>query len=136
MTQPLGRRLLDSALAAAAVAIVTHFVTVVLFSAINGATIEVLAQVNGIFGFSSLLLFVFLAVVGTAGVLENRWVALAVAVLAAFVSSWLGAMLAIIAAGNPISAELIDYLWVSALGFNLLFQVVAVLSTLTVVRHV
>ena len=136
MTQPLGRRLLDSALAAAAVAIVTHFVTVVLFSAINGATIEVLAQVNGIFGFSSLLLFVFLAVVGTAGVLENRWVALAVAVLAAFVSSWLGAMLAIIAAGNPISAELIDYLWVSALGFNLLFQVVAVLSTLTVGRRV
>ena len=46
MTQPLGRRLLDSALAAAAVAIVTHFVTVVLFSAINGATIEVLAQVE------------------------------------------------------------------------------------------
>ncbi len=136
MTQPFGRRLLDSALAAAAAALVTHVVTVVLFSAINGATVEVLVQVNGIFGFSSLLLFVFLTVVGTAGVLENRWVALGVAVLAAFVSSWLGAMLAIIAAGNPISGELIDYLWVSVLGFNLLFQVVAVLSTLTVGRRV
>lgn len=136
MTQPFGRRLLDSALAAAAAALVTHVVTVVLFSAINGATVEVLVQVNGIFGFSSLLLFVFLTVVGTAGVLENRWVTLGVAVLAAFVSSWLGAMLAIIAAGNPISGELIDYLWVSVLGFNLLFQVVAVLSTLTVGRRV
>ncbi|MGV3732426.1 MAG: dimethylargininase [Microcella sp.] len=136
MTLHLGRRLLDSALAAAAAALVTHVVTVVLFSAINGATVEVLVQVNGIFGFSSLLLFVFLTVVGTAGVLENRWVALGVAVLAAFVSSWLGAMLAIIAAGNPISGELIDYLWVSVLGFNLLFQVVAVLSTLTVGRRV
>jgi dimethylargininase len=136
MTQPFGRRLLDSALAAAAAALVTHVVTVVLFSAINGATVEVLVQVNGIFGFSSLLLFVFLTVVGTAGVLENRWVALGAAVLAAFVSSWLGAMLAIIAAGNPISGELIDYLWASVLGFNLLFQVVAVLSTLTVGRRV
>lgn len=136
MTQPFGRRLLDSALAAAAAALVTHVVTVVLFSAINGATVEVLVQVNGIFGFSSLLLFVFLTVVGTAGVLENRWVTLGVAVLAAFVSSWLGAMLAIIAAGNPISGELIDYLWASVLGFNLLFQVVAVLSTLTVGRRV
>ncbi len=136
MTQPLGRRLLDSALAAAAVALVTHVVTVVLFSAINGATAEILVQVNGIFGFSSLLLFVFLAVVGIAGVFDNRWITLAVVVLAAFVSSWLGAMLAIVAAGNPISGELIDYLWLSVFGFNLLFQVVAVLSALTVGRRV
>ena len=43
---PLVRRLLDSALAALAVALVTHVVTVVLFSAINGATIEVLARTH------------------------------------------------------------------------------------------
>ena len=136
MTQPLSRRLLDSALAAAAVAIVTHFVTVVLFSAINGATLEVLVQVNGVFGFSSMLLFVFLAIVGTAGVLDNRWITLAVGLLAAFVSSWLGAMLAIVSAGNPISGALIDYLWLSVFGFNLLFQVVAVLATLLVGRRI
>ena len=136
MTQPFGRRLLDSALAAAAVAIVTHFVTVVLFSAINGATLEVLVQVNGVFGFSSMLLFVFLAIVGTAGVLDNRWITLAVGLLAAFVSSWLGAMLAIVSAGNPISGALIDYLWLSVFGFNLLFQVVAVLATLLVGRRI
>ncbi|GAA1734393.1 dimethylargininase [Microcella frigidaquae] len=136
MTQPLSRRLLDSALAAAAVAIVTHFVTVVLFSAINGATLEVLVQVNGVFGFSSMLLFVFLAIVGTAGILDNRWITLAVGLLAAFVSSWLGAMLAIVSAGNPISGALIDYLWLSVFGFNLLFQVVAVLATLLVGRRI
>ncbi len=136
MTQPFGRRLLDSALAAAAVAIVTHFVTVVLFSAINGATLEVLVQVNGVFGFSSMLLFVFLAIVGTAGVLDNRWITLAVGLLAAFVSSWLGAMLAIVSAGNPITGALIDYLWLSVFGFNLLFQVVAVLATLLVGRRI
>nr|WP_279535951.1 dimethylargininase [Microcella frigidaquae] len=128
--------MLDSALAAAAVAIVTHFVTVVLFSAINGATLEVLVQVNGVFGFSSMLLFVFLAIVGTAGILDNRWITLAVGLLAAFVSSWLGAMLAIVSAGNPISGALIDYLWLSVFGFNLLFQVVAVLATLLVGRRI
>lgn len=133
---PLARRLLDSALAALAVALVTHVVTVVLFAAINGATVEVLAQVNGVFGFSSLLLFIFVAIIGTAGVLDNRWISLAVAVLAAFVSSWLGALLAIVAAGNPISGELIDYLWISVFGFNLLFQVVAVLAVVTVGRRV
>jgi dimethylargininase len=133
---PLARRLLDSALAALAVALVTHVVTVVLFSAINGATVEVLAQVNGVFGFSSLLLFIFITIIGTAGVLDNRWIALAVAVLAAFVSSWLGALLAIVAAGNPISGELIDYLWISVFGFNLLFQVVAVLAVVTLGRRV
>ncbi|MBX9718163.1 MAG: hypothetical protein K2X36_04890, partial [Microbacteriaceae bacterium] len=133
---PLARRLLDSFLAALAVALVTHVVTVVLFAAINGATVEVLAQVNGVFGFSSLLLFIFVAVIGTAGVLDNRWISLAVAVLAAFVSSWLGALLAIVAAGNPISGELIDYLWISVFGFNLLFQVVAVLAVVTVGRRV
>lgn len=79
---PLARRLLDSFLAALAVALVTHVVTVVLFAAINGATVEVLAQVNGVFGFSSLLLFIFVAIIGTAGVLDNRWISLAVAVLA------------------------------------------------------
>ena len=133
---PLARRLLDSALAALAVALVTHVVTVVLFAAINGASMEVLAQVNGAFSFSSLLLFIVLAVIGTARVLDNRWIALGVAVLAAFVSSWLGALLALVTGGNPISGELIDYLWISVLGFNLLFQVVAVLAVVTIGRRV
>ncbi len=133
---PFGRRLLDSALAALVAALVTHVVTVVLYSAINGATVDVLAQVNGVFGFSSLLLFVFVTIIGSAGVLENRWIALPVAVLAAFVSSWLGTLIAIVAAGNPVSGELIDYLWVSVFGFNLLFQVVAVLTVVTLGRRV
>lgn len=133
---PLARRLLDSALAALAVALVAHVVTVVLYAAVNGAAVEVLAQVNGLFGFSSLLLFVFVAVIGTAGVFETWWAALGVGVLASFVSSWLGALIAIVAAGNPVSGELIDYLWISVLGFNLLFQVVAVVAVVTVGRRV
>ena len=46
--QLLARRLLDSALAALAVALVTHVVTVVLFSAINGATVEVLTYARSL----------------------------------------------------------------------------------------
>jgi len=133
---PLARRLLDATLAALAVALVTHAVTVVLYAAVNGATVEVLAQVNGVFGFSSLLLFVFVTIIGTAGALENWWAALGVGVLASFVSSWLGALIAIVAAGNPVSGELIEYLWISVLGFNLLFQVVAVVAVVTVGRRV
>jgi len=45
-------------------------------------------------------------------------------------------MLAIVSAGNPISGALIDYLWLSVFGFNLLFQVVAVLATLLVGRRI
>jgi len=133
---PLARRLLDATLAALAVALVTHAVTVVLYAAVNGATVEVLAQVNGVFGFSSLLLFMFVTIIGTAGVFENWWAALGVGVLASFVSSWLGALIAIVAAGNPVSGELIEYLWISVLGFNLLFQVVAVVAVVTVGRRV
>ncbi|UYN83373.1 MAG: dimethylarginine dimethylaminohydrolase [Microcella sp.] len=133
---PLARRLLDSALAAFAVALVTHLVTIVLYSAINGATLDVLVQLNGIFGFSSLLLFVFLTIVGTAPIFEHPLLTALVGVLAAFVASWLGALLALVASGNAISGELIDYLWVSVFGFNLLFQVVAVLSLVTVGRRV
>jgi len=133
---PLARRLLDATLAALAVALVTHAVTVALYAAVNGATVEVLAQVNGVFGFSSLLLFMFVTIIGTAGVFENWWAALGVGVLASFVSSWLGALIAIVAAGNPVSGELIEYLWISVLGFNLLFQVVAVVAVVTVGRRV
>lgn len=133
---PLARRLLDSALAAIAVAVVTHLVTIVLYSAINGATLDVLVQLNGIFGFSSLLLFVFLTIVGTAPIFEHSLLTVLVGALAAFVASWLGALLALVASGNPISGELIDYLWVSVFGFNLLFQVVAVLALVTVGRRV
>lgn len=136
MTQPFARRLLDSALAALTVALVTHVVTIVLYSAINGATPEILVQLNGIFGFSSILLFVFLAIVGTAPIFDRRWLLGLVGILAAFVSSWLGALIAIVAAGNAISSELIDYLWLSVFGFNLLFQVVAVLAVITVGRRV
>lgn len=133
---PLVRRLLDSTLAALAVAVVTHFVTIVLYSAINGATVEVLLQLNGVFGFSSLLLFIFLVIVGTAPVYDHWSVTLLVGLLAAFVASWLGALIALVASGNPISNDLIDYLWVSVFGFNLLFQVVAVLALMTVGRRV
>ncbi len=133
---PLARRLLDSALAALAVALVTHLVTIVLYSAINGATFEILVQLNGIFGFSSLLLFLFLLIVGTAPVFDHWSVTVIVGIVAAFVASWLGSLIALVASGNPISGELIDYLWVSVFGFNLLFQVVAVLALLTIGRRV
>jgi len=133
---PLVRRLLDSALAALAVSFVTHLVTIVLYSAINGATLDILVQLNGIFGFSSLLLFVFLTIVGTAPVFDHWSVTLLVALVAAFVASWLGALIALVSSGNAISNELIDYLWVSVFGFNLLFQVVAVLAVMTVGRRV
>lgn len=132
----LARRLLDSALTALAVAVVTHVVTVVLFSAINGATLDVLAQVNGVFGFSSILLFVFLTILGTAGVLNHAVIALVVGLLAAFISAWLGTLIAIVSAGNPLNGELITYLWVSVFGFNLLFQVVAAIAVATVGRRV
>jgi dimethylargininase len=133
----LARRLLDSTLAALAVALTTHLVTVILYTAINGATLEVLVQVNGIFGFSSLLLFVFLAVVGLVAPLSGHWaLVLALGIVGAFVSSWLGTLVAIVATGNPVSADLIDYLWVSVLGFNLLFQVVAVLAVVTLGRRI
>lgn len=133
---PLARRLFDSALAALAVALVTHFVTIVLYSAINGATLDILVQLNGVFGFSSLLLFVFLTIVGIAPIFEHPVLTVLVGALAAFVASWLGSLIALVASGNPVSGELIDYLWVSVFGFNLLFQVVAVLALLTIGRRV
>ena len=133
---PMLRRLLDSTLAALAVAVTTHLVTIVLFAAINGATLEVLAQVNGIFGFSSILLFVFLALAGLAPIYRNWAVALGTGTLAALLSSWFGALLALVVAGNPITQELIDYLWLSVLGFNLLYQVIAVLAVMTIGRRV
>lgn len=133
---PFARRLLDSSLAAFAVATVTHLVTLVLYSAANGATLEILVQLNGIFGFSSLLLFLFLTIVGTAPIFDHWGVTLFVGLIAAFVASWLGSLMALVATGNPISGELIDYLWVSVFGFNLLFQVVAVLALMTIGRRV
>lgn len=133
---PMLRRLLDSTLAALAVAVTTHLVTIVLFAAINGATLEVLAQVNGIFGFSSILLFVFLSLAGLAPIYRHWAVALGTGTLAALLSSWFGALLALVVAGNPITQELIDYLWLSVLGFNLLYQVIAVLAVMTVGRRI
>ena len=130
------RRLLDSAVAAFVAALVTHVVTVVLFATINGATLEILVQVNGVFGFSSLLLFLFLTIVGTAGVLDNVWVAAAVGLVAAVVSAWLGTLIAVVAAGNPVSGELIAYLWASVVGINLLFQVVAAVAVVSIGRRV
>jgi dimethylargininase len=135
MTSTL-RRVLDSTLAALAVAVTTHLVTVVLLAAINGATIEVLTQVNGVFGLSSILLFAFLAIAGIAPIYRHWAVALAVAVLAALLASWFGTLLALVIAGNPISSDLIDYLWLSVFGFNLLYQVVAVLATMTMGRRI
>jgi len=132
---PTLRRLTTSTLAALAVAVTTHLLTVVLFSAINGATLEVLAQVNGIFGFTSILLFVFLAIAGVAPIYRHGAVTLAVAILAALLASWFGALLALVVAGNPITQELIDYLWLSVFGFNLLYQVVAVLAVMTLGRR-
>ena len=118
---PMLRRLLDSTLTALAVALTTHLVTIVLFAAINGATLEVLTQVNGIFGFSSILLFLFLALAGLAPIYRHWAVALGTGILSALLSSWFGALLALVVAGNPITQELIDYLWLSVLGFNTIF---------------
>jgi dimethylargininase len=126
------RRLLDSALTALAVALTTHVVTVVLYSAINGATFEALLQVNSIFVFSSIFLFLFTATVGVTAVFERRLTAAGVGLIAALVSSWLGTLVALVVAGNPVTGELVTYLWTSVLGFNLLFQTVAVLVAATV----
>lgn len=131
----LPRRILDSVLTAFAVAVLTHLATVVLYGAVNGATPEVLVQLNGIFGFSSMLLFVFLAVAGIGAIYRQLWLTAVVALIAALASSWLGTLLALIAAGNIVSPEMIDYLWRSTLGFNLLFQAVAVVVALTVGRR-
>jgi len=128
----LARRLLDSVLTALAVALTTHVVTVVLYSAINGATFEALLQVNGVFVFSSIFLFLFAATVGVTAVFERRLIAAGVGLIAALVSSWLGTLVALVVAGNTVSGELVTYLWTSVLGFNLLFQVVAVLAAITV----
>lgn len=130
------RRLLDSALAALAVALIAHVVTVVLFAAINGATVDALVQVNGVFGFSSILLFIFLTVVGTVGVLDRALIAAVAGILAAIISAWLGTLIALVVAGNAVSGDLVAYLWASAVGFNLLFQVVAVIATVSVGRRV
>ncbi len=131
----LPRRILDSVLAALAVAVLTHLATVVLYGAVNGATPEVLVQLNGIFGFSSILLFVFLAVAGIGALYRRLWLTAVVALVAALASSWLGTLLALIAAGNIVSPDMLDYLWRSTLGFNLLFQAVAVVIAVTVGRR-
>ncbi len=129
------RKAAGAIVAALAAAVVTHLSTVLLFFIANGANPSAFDQLNGYFMPSSLLFFIFLAIVaGFDGL--RRWYATApLAILAAVLAGLFGSLITIVNGGSALDGAAVGYIFGTLVGPKLIFVIVAVIVTVTIGRR-
>ncbi|HEY4225164.1 MAG TPA: dimethylarginine dimethylaminohydrolase [Pseudolysinimonas sp.] len=124
---PLSRRLVAAFATSAIVAAATYLVTTLLYFAASGSTAAALAQILLYFALPAVTLFVLLGVVLLLERARRIWLLVILTLVAVLLAVWVGVLLTLLVEGNPVSGALLAYVIGAALGFGLIFEVVAVL---------
>lgn len=125
---PLLGRLIASVIAALAVSVVVHLVTILAFFLAGQATFGSLERYNALFLPGSLIVFVVLAVLGLVRAFEYWFFALPAGLLAGIVGALLGTTIYVAMQGTAINAQLLPALVDTLAGANLIFVVAAIVA--------
>jgi len=132
MTYPWSRRLVASALSAFVISLVVHVANIVgvtLGYVTSGASWASFSQLSDFFGLASVFALVLLFVAGIAGAYRWWWSALIAGLLVGVISAVANGSIAVAAQGGGAASTVLNYLWNSIAGQNLLF--IALLTALT-----
>jgi dimethylargininase len=132
MTYPWSRRLVASALSAFVISLVVHVANIVgvtLGYVTSGASWASFSQLSDFFGLASVFALVLLFVAGIAGAYRWWWSALVAGLLVGVISAVANGSIAVAAQGGGAASTVLNYLWNSIAGQNLLF--IALLTALT-----
>ena len=132
---PLSRRLAASFATSAIVATATYLVTTLLYFAASGSTAAALGQILLYFALSTVILFALLGVVLLLERARRILLLVILTLVTALLAVWLGVFLTLLVEGNAVSGALLAYVVGSALGYGLIFEVVAVLLAALAARR-
>jgi dimethylargininase len=124
---PLSRRLAAAFATSAIVAAASYLVTTLLYFAANGSTAAALAQILLYFALPAVVLFVLMGVMLLLERGRRLWLLAVLTLVAVLLAVWVGTFLTLLLEGNAVTGALTEYVVGSALGFGLIFEVVAVL---------
>jgi len=132
MTNPWGRKLVASALSAFVIALVVHLANIVgitLGYVTSGASWASFSQLSDFFGLASVFTLILLFVAGISGAYRWWWSALVSGLLTGLIAILANGAIAVAAQGGGSASTVINYLWNSIAGQNLLF--IALVTALT-----
>jgi len=128
---PLGRRVAAALLAGFAVAVVTHIAVLLVFFSVNGAVAGNIPAISDYFTASSLVLFVLVSVGAVLGLLRRWPIAALVGLPASVIAALAGTSYGILTSGTAWTADAFGYVASSLIGTNLVYLVVAAVTTAT-----
>lgn len=129
------RRTAAAVSAALLVAAMSHIASVLVFFAANRGDATAFGSLGAYFLPSSLLLFVFLALVAGFDGLRHWYVAWPMSIIAAGLAALLGSLISVITGGSPLDGAALAFIVGTLAGPKLIFIIAAVVSAVTVGRR-
>ena len=130
------RRLSASLVTGAAVALVTHVVTVLIFFVVGSADPAALAGLTSVFLPSTLILFILIAVAASVGAFRSWPTTLGAGLISSLVAALIGYGSVFVSAGQALTSESLLMLIQAMAGPHLVFILTATVVALTVGRRV
>ena len=130
------RHIVASVVSALVVAVITHVATMLSFFVGANPQSAVLVEISSFFIPATLFLLVFLIVFGLAGALRRWPTALIAGVASPILAALFGTGVQTLIAGNKLTGDVVAYLFATLVNINLIFVIVAIVSTLTIGRRV
>ena len=125
------RKVLGSLLAGLVVAVIAQDVSGLAFFIGNDFSSNVMWQAGSFFIAASAILLILIFIAALLGLLARRWTALIVGLVASMVSAILGMFIQVLIQGGSLTLDVIQTIYGSVVGVNLIFIVAGSVATLT-----
>jgi dimethylargininase len=130
------RHIVASVVSAVVIAAITHVATMLSFFVGANPQSAVLVEISNFFIFSTLFLLVFLVVFGLAGAFRRWPTALIAGIASPVLAALFGTGVQTLLGGNKLSGDVVAYLFATLVNINLVFILVAIVTTMTIGRRV
>ena len=130
------RHIVASIVSAVVIAAITHVATMLSFFVGANPQSAVLVEISNFFVFSTIFLAVFLTIFALAGALRRWHTALIAGVASPVLAALFGTGIQTLVAGNKLSGDVVAYLFATLVNINLIFIIVAIVTTMTIGRRV
>ncbi|MEF2976187.1 dimethylargininase [Subtercola sp. YIM 133946] len=125
-----------SIVSAVVVAAIAHLAMLLSFFIVKGFDPAVFPVVNAFFVPQTLFVLLFSAVFAWVGAYRRWYLALAAGLVSGVLAALIGTGIPLLAQGNALDSDVIDYLVASLVGINLVFVLVVILCWATIGRRV
>lgn len=122
------RRIAGAMATALAVALITHFASVLVFFAASGADPNSIPQLSSYFLASSLILFLVIGIVVALDGFRRWYVAVPLTIVMALLAALFGGLASLLASGSTLDGAAIAFLFGTLIGPKLIFVIAAVLA--------